>query len=61
MRFTCFIVFIILFIITITENGAPLNVFLSEDISAFGMVRMSLGITPELRITVKIPFLLSEE
>ena len=47
------VVFIILFILTITEN-APLNVLLFEVISAFGTVGMSLGLTPELSIVGKV-------
>ncbi|WP_338786925.1 TrkH family potassium uptake protein [Metabacillus sp. FJAT-53654] len=47
------VVFLILFILTITEN-APLNVLLFEVVSAFGTVGMSLGLTPELSTPGKV-------
>ncbi|MFC4321961.1 TrkH family potassium uptake protein [Litchfieldia salsa] len=47
------VVFITLFILTITE-AAPLNVILFEVISAFGTVGMSLGLTPDLSPVGKI-------
>lgn len=47
------LVFLILFILTITET-APLNVLMFEVISAFGTVGMSMGLTPELSSVGKI-------
>ncbi|KIY20964.1 MULTISPECIES: TrkH family potassium uptake protein [Mesobacillus] len=52
--YSAFIVLLILFILTITEKGVPLNVLLFEVISAFGTVGMSLGLTPDLSPTGKV-------
>ncbi|MBT2680468.1 Ktr system potassium transporter B [Bacillus sp. ISL-35] len=52
--YSAFIVLLILFILTITENDVPLNVLLFEVISAFGTVGMSLGLTPELSTIGKV-------
>ncbi|MGJ7921060.1 TrkH family potassium uptake protein [Neobacillus sp. LXY-4] len=51
--YSLFVVFLILFILTITEN-APLNVLIFEVISAFGTVGMSMGLTPDLSLPGKV-------